>query len=188
MDWPIPGTFVLESVKSKMYKNVQCSLRGSIATKIVKIVMYMPITVFVDLFSVADVRITKTMLICKNLNSEVSTNLLDEDWFIKEVDNIHCAIALETLIAKYMIATQTFILSFWYKRSRYIYGNLVPLDQEATSLGDNKVIDISVFDEASNLISIRGSIVIFYSSEKTSLRNHSWKCHHSLFLFSMVKS
>ena len=49
MDWPIPDTSVLESVKSKLYKDVQRSLRGSIATKIVKIVMFMPITVFVRL-------------------------------------------------------------------------------------------------------------------------------------------
>ena len=88
MDWPILDTSVLESVKSKMYKDVQPSLRGSIATKIVKIVMFMPITIFVDLFSAADVRITKTMLICKNLNPEFSKTLLDEDWFIKEVDNV----------------------------------------------------------------------------------------------------
>ena len=61
---------------------------------------------------------------------------------------------METLVAKYMISTQTFIMSFWYKRSRYIGGVLVPMDQEAASLVDNKVIDIEVFDEASNLTTV----------------------------------
>ena len=154
MDWPIPDTLVIESARSKAYKDVQRSLRGTIATKIVKVVMYMPITVFVELFSAVDIKIAKTMLICRNMDSDMSSKLLDEGWHYKEIDNIHCGIVLETLVAKYMISTQTFIMSFWYKRSRYIAGMLVPMDQEAASLVDNKVIDIEVFDEASNLTTV----------------------------------
>ena len=101
---------------------------------------------------------TQLDFICKNMDSDMSSKLLDEGWHYKEIDNIHCGIVLETLVAKYMISTQSFIMSFWYKRSRYIGGMLVPMDQEAASLVNNKVIDIEVFDEASNLttmISIR---------------------------------
>ena len=69
-------------------------------------------------------------------------------------DQVHCDIALQTIIVKYMIPTQTFIMSFWYKRSRYIKGELVPLDQEAASLDHDKVIDIEVYNADSSLLTI----------------------------------
>lgn len=154
MDWPIPESMALESTRCKIYKDVQRSLRASIATKIVKIVMFMPITIFIDLFSAVNVRITKSMLVCRNMDPKESSAVLDEGWHFKEVDNIHCRIVLDTLVAKYMIATQTFILSFWYQRSRFIGGLLVPMDQETASLVDNKVVDIEVFDQDLNLTTV----------------------------------
>ena len=105
MDWPIPDTVVIESARSKAYKDVQRSLRGTITTKIVKVVMYMPITIFVELFSAVDIKIAKTMLICRNMDPDMSSKLLDEGWHYKEINNIHCGIVLETLVAKYMIST-----------------------------------------------------------------------------------
>ena len=122
MDWLIPDTLVIESARSKAYKDVQRSLQGTIATKIVKVVMYMPITVFVELFSAVDIKIAKTMLICRNMDPDMLSKLHDEGLQYKEIDNIHCGIVLETLVTKYMISTQSFIMSFWYKRSRYIGG------------------------------------------------------------------
>ena len=67
---------------------------------------------------------------------------------------MHCRIVLDTVVAKYMITMQTFILSFWYYREHHINGVLVPMDQESASLEDNKVVDIEVADDTSSVITI----------------------------------
>lgn len=154
IDWPIPDACILESVKSKLYKDVQRSLRGNIATRLVKVVVFMPITVFVELFNECKVTITKTMLSCKDQSPTFLVNLLDENWYRKVHNNIHCQIAFDTLKVKYMLATQSLIMSFWYKRSRYIAGDLVPMDQEAASLEHDAVTKIHVYDECSNLLTV----------------------------------
>ncbi|WP_447383766.1 hypothetical protein, partial [Streptococcus pneumoniae] len=72
--------------------------------------------------------------------------VLRNQWCTKQVGNVHCRIVLDSVVAKYMIPTQTFILSFWYCRKHYINGALVPMDQEAASLEDNQIVDIEVVD------------------------------------------
>ena len=167
LDWPILDQFSMESVKCKLFKDIQKSLRGSIPTRVVKIILYMPITVFVELFHCCQVKITKTMLSCRNPDTLFLQNLLDDGWSKRVHENIHCHIALQTVNVKYMIATQTFIMSFWYKRSRYIKGDLVPLDQEAASLENDKVIHVEVYDTQSSLLT---DITLRESSNLQQLR------------------
>lgn len=152
--WPVPDCFGVESTQSKIYRDVQRSLRATIPTKLVKIMLSMPVNIFVELFGEFDVKVTKTMLACRRMDNELLAKILQNQWFMRQVENVHCRIVLDTVVAKYMITTQTFILSFWYCREHYINGVLVPMDQEAASLKDNQVVDIEVVDEASSLLTI----------------------------------
>ena len=86
---------------------------------------------------------------------------------MRQVENVHCRIVLDTVVAKYMITTQTFILSFWYCREHYINGVLVPMDQEAANLKDNQVVDIEVVDDASaplTIISIKEECTLAFAT------------------------
>ena len=154
LTWPVPDCFGIESIQSKIFKDVQRSLRATIPTNLVKIMLHMPINMFVELFGEFDVRVTKTMLVCKQMDNERLTRILRKQWFTRQVGNVHCRIVLDTVVAKYMITTQTFILSFWYCREHHINGVLVPMDQESASLEDNKVMDIEVVDDRSAIIAI----------------------------------
>lgn len=152
IDWPVPDYFALESVKSKLFKDVQRSLRPSVPTKLVKLVLFIPITMFIELFGSQSIRIARTMLLCNGLDAVFCSSLLDNAWHTKESTGIVSEVALDSIIVKYMIATQSLILSFWYKRSRLIDGALVPMDQEAASLEGNSVMHIEVIDNDENLL------------------------------------
>lgn len=151
IDWPVPDTYVLEATRSKLFKDVQRSLRVTIPTKLVKISLFCPLTVYIDMFGACNVKVAKTMLICKDA---ATTQMLDNGWDNKEDANIQCQVALDSVLAKYMIATQTLIFSFWYRRSRSINGIMIPMDQEAASSQSAKVINIEVQDSNFSLLTV----------------------------------
>ena len=152
--WSVLDCFSIESIQNKIYRDVQRSLRATIPTKIVKIILSMSINCFVEMFGGFDVRVTKTMLACRGMDNDMLLKVLQNKWCTRQVGSIHCRIVLDTVVAKYMIATQTFILSFWYCREHFINGILAPMDQEAASLEGNQVVDIEVVDESSSLLTI----------------------------------
>ncbi|MCO5603614.1 hypothetical protein L7F22_057765 [Adiantum nelumboides] len=78
--------------------------------------------------------------------------LLNNDWHTKESASIVNKIALDSLTITYVIATQSLLLSFWYKRSQLIDGSLVPMDQEAASLEGSSMMHIEVIDSDENLL------------------------------------
>ena len=110
IDWPVPDFCVLELIRSKLFKDVQRSLRVAIPTKNVKLSMYCPITVFVELFGSSNIHIAKTLLLCKN---PPTAAIFDNGWKSREAEGIQCDIAEDTMLAKYMLATQTLIVSYW---------------------------------------------------------------------------
>ena len=69
IDWPIPDYASIESVKCKLFRDVQKSLCGAIPTWIVKIILFMPLTVFVELFCRCRIKISRTTLSCNNIHS-----------------------------------------------------------------------------------------------------------------------
>ena len=69
--WTVP-CFGVDFTQSKIYKDVQRSLRTTIPTKLVKIMLSMPVNNFVELFGEFDVRVTKTMLSCRRMDNEFS--------------------------------------------------------------------------------------------------------------------
>ena len=106
---------------------------------------------FIELFGACNGKVSKSMLICKNV---ASRGILDNGWGFKEAKSIHCAIVMDNVLAKYMIAIQTLYFSFCYRRSWMINGVLVPMDQEVASLPLARVINIEVLDEECSLLTL----------------------------------
>ena len=103
--WPVPDCFAMEAIYSKLYRDVQRSLRPTIPTKLVRIMLSVPINSFVEVFGDFDVRTTKTMLASRRMDKELLAKLLRNQWFMRQVGNVHCHIVLDTIVAKYMIPT-----------------------------------------------------------------------------------
>ena len=75
-DWALPAAAeTSESYRSRLFQDIQKSLKYSIATKTVRLTLFMPTEVFVDFFSDEQIRSTTTMFICK---SESCLDFLDD--------------------------------------------------------------------------------------------------------------
>ena len=72
-EWVLPGTITSESYRVKLSKEIQKSLKATMATKKVKIAIFMPIEVFADFFHDEEVRTTPTMFLC---NSEKALEMM----------------------------------------------------------------------------------------------------------------
>ncbi len=115
----------------------------------------MPIEVFVDFFACCPISAKNTMLICRNMDQETILQFLDEGWNKKCSNNILCEVDPGSVSAKYMIKSQNFIVSFFYRRFHFVQGAQISLDigeQEQ----EGEIVDIEIFinDEIQTIISL----------------------------------
>ena len=154
-DWPHPHFSVTEAYRAKLFKEVQKALRSNIATRIIKISLCMPLTVFVDLFNTFPVKVSKTMFTVKATSLACMPQFLDKGWDKKTCSSVFCEVVQPSMQLKYMVASQNFIFSFYYKRSRMLGTKLVPMDQDEDSFGaENKLLDIDVVENGDVLVNI----------------------------------
>ncbi|KAI5056110.1 hypothetical protein GOP47_0029631 [Adiantum capillus-veneris] len=114
VDWPVPKETMVEAMQIKLYKDIQRSLRSSIPTKLVRIANFCPVALFIELFHSYNIQVTKTMFMCKSFQQSSCDKLLDKGWYAKEEIGLRCEVALDTLVVKYMIASQwTRFLQVW---------------------------------------------------------------------------
>ena len=145
MDWPHPHFSVTEAYRAKLFKEVQKALRPNIATRIIKISLCMPLTVFVDLFNTFLVKVSKTMFTVKATSLACMPQFLDKGWDKKTCSSVFCEVVQPSMQLKYMVASQNLIFCFYYKCSRMLGTKLVPMDQDEGSFGaKNKLLDIDV--------------------------------------------
>ena len=70
---------------------------------------------------------------------------LDDGWDNIMANTVYCEVVHDTINLKYMFASQNFIFSFYYKWSRMIGTQFVPMEQdESSSCLHNDIIDIDV--------------------------------------------
>ena len=139
-EWPIPTIDTSEAYWFKIYKEVQNSLRGKIGNRQVKISFFMPLQVYIDLFSDERIRRTLTMLVCK---SKTCLDFLEKDWDIKNDQGIICKIMRESLICKHTLPIQNFIVTFRYARHHFVRGIPVALDQ---NIANKQIIDLEIYN------------------------------------------
>lgn len=155
LDWPIPHGSITESYRAKLFAEVARSLKPGSVTRIVKISICMPIGVFVELFSKLQIKVSKTMLSFKVREEDELQGFLDAGWDRSNSQHVICEVNHKSISIKYMIASQNFIMSFAYKRKRYIGGQLVSMDEDEDSIRpSNNVLEISVFEGDSLLCMI----------------------------------
>ncbi len=156
-DWPLPNPSTSENYRCKLFHEVQKCLKSGIASKQSRVVLFMPIIVFIDFFSDMDVRISKTMFSVKSAKMEDIMELVDEGWNMKVQNGITCNVVEGSVTCKYMLSTQNFIMTFFYSRWHNVGGNVVPLDQNLDNFSDDPILDIDVWlnNELLTIVKIR---------------------------------
>lgn len=157
-EWPLPSASTSESFRCKLFNEVQKCLKPNIASKQSRICLFMPITVFIDFFANAEVRISRTMFSVKVLDSESVLEFVDNGWNTKTVNGITCSVQENSIACKYMIHSQNFIMTFYYRRWHYVSGQLTPLDQDMEDFILNPIQDIDVWynNDHLSIVKIRG--------------------------------
>ena len=149
-EWPIPTIDTSEAYRYKIHKDVQKSLRGNVGNRQVRISIFMPLHVYIYLFSNEIIRRTLTMLICK---SETCLDFLEKNWDIKNDAGIICKIVRESLICKYTLTTQNFAITFRYARHHFVRWNPVAIDQ---NIANEEILNLEIYigDELLTLLSV----------------------------------
>ena len=79
---------------------------------------------------------------------------VDEGWDTKEDSGVVCRVQVPSIYCKYMIGSQNFILTFYYRRWHLTSGRMVPLEQDMDNIGEDPVIDIDIFYNNSLIFNI----------------------------------
>ena len=83
---------------------MQHSLKPNITT-IVKITVFVPIDVFVDIFQEYPIKVCKTMFSFKAKGCDNIPKFLDDGWDNIMANNVYCEVVHDTINLKYMFAS-----------------------------------------------------------------------------------
>lgn len=124
-EWPLPDMGTSEAFRSKLRQDFQTSMRPNIGSKLTHLSWFMPIGVFIDLFSVSEEQMhrTPTLFVFKNVNEELCSSLMDQGWNNKVTigaDIIRTEVHLPSLNFRYHLGRSTLYSNFVYNRSRMI--------------------------------------------------------------------
>lgn len=83
-DWPLPDMWTTEAFRAKLRHDFQNSMRPNTGSKQTHLSWFMPIAVFIDLFSIGvDMHRTPTMFVYKHATAELCSSLMDGGWDTK---------------------------------------------------------------------------------------------------------
>ncbi|KAI5074000.1 hypothetical protein GOP47_0012013 [Adiantum capillus-veneris] len=82
------------------------------------------------------------MFICK---SESCLDFLDDNWDRKKSQNKICILQKKSIICKFIISSQNFLVSFYYIRYHLLSGQLIPLDQDTENSLENKPLSMELY-------------------------------------------
>ena len=173
-----------ESFRSRLFQDIQKSLKYTIATKIVRLTLFILFEVFVDFFFDEQIRTTKTMFICK---SESCLDFLNDKWDSKESWGTLCLLQKKSIICKYIIGSQNFVVSFYYNRFHLLNGQLIPLDRDTASNPKNKPLALEIYFEEGLLIVIDTMSSTSLAQLKTKLTFEDLPLMPKNYAFSLNK-
>ena len=127
IEWPLPCSNISESFRCKLFHEVQKGLKPNNRARYVTVKVNMPIEEFVDFFACCPISSKNTMLVCRNMDQETILQFLDEGWNRKHSNSILCEVDPGSVFAKYMIKSQNFIVSFFYRWFHFVHGAQVSL-------------------------------------------------------------
>ena len=143
-DWSLPSQGTSEAYRCKIFTEVQKCMKPNVASTQSRVNIYMPIEVFVDFFSSSTLRVTKTMIKVENIEINTMLHCVDKGWDTKQDREVICKVQLSSISCKYIIPSQNFILTFYYKRWHHLQGRLVPLEQDIEQMEEDQITEIEI--------------------------------------------
>lgn len=134
-EWPLPDMTTSEAFRSKLRHDFWIAMRPNTGSKQTHLSWFMPIGVFVDLFSAAEDNMhrTPTMFFFRNLSDNLCSSLMDDGWDEKityGADVIKTVVHRPSVTFKYHIGRSTLYVNFKYNRSRLVSKDVYePIDQ-----------------------------------------------------------
>lgn len=123
-DWPLPDMHTSESFRARLRLDFQNIMKPNLGSKQTRLSWFMPIGVFVDLFSVAEgIHRTPTMFVFKQMTDDLCSSLMDRGWDLKitvGADVIKCVIPRASLVLRYHIGRSTLYALFVYNRLKML--------------------------------------------------------------------
>lgn len=155
LEWPLPSQSTSEAYRCRIFTEVQKCLKPNVASTQSRVNIFMPIEVFVDFFSSSTLRMTKTMIKIENMESNTMLQCVDKGWDTKEEMGVVCKIQHPSVCTKYIIPSQNFILTFYYKRWHYLQGRLIPLEQDTDNPEQDQIIELEIFYMDNIILSVK---------------------------------
>ena len=86
------------------------------------------------------------MLVVQNVETTNMLQCVDKGWDTKEDSGVVCRVQVPSIYCcKYMIVSQNFIFTFYYRRWHLIAGRLVPLEQDMDKFVEDPMVEIDIF-------------------------------------------
>lgn len=132
-EWPVPDNATMDCFRRRFHLDVHSSMKCTYGSHRANLSWFVPIHVFVRIFSTATLHRTPTMWVSKG--ERALDVFLASDWATKEVrhqgDLIRCSVIREKMIARYYIARQNLTTTFPYRRWKWTNNDWEPLDSDA---------------------------------------------------------
>lgn len=172
--WIAPNDNIIKSFRSKLYNDIQKSLKISTGSKNVHLNWFVPLSLFVNAFSITEVRRTPTLFICKNLSDDFFLEFMDKGWDQKSNGDIECRIKHSSICFRYNIEKQMLTGVFHYQRWKKHNGIWSPLDQDLDNIGhtDRICIDIVLNEDSLTTIEVEQEWSLFYIRTELVLLQH----------------
>ena len=123
-EWPLPDMHTTESFRAKLRFDFQNIMKPNLSSKQSRLSWFMPIGVFVDLFSVAeDIHKTPNFFVFRHMTDDLCSSLMDRGWDCKITvggDVIKCIIPQSSLLFRYHIGKSTLYALFVYNRHKML--------------------------------------------------------------------
>lgn len=141
LEWPIPDTWSVISLKTKMASDIHTSLKYSKASRTGGLSWFFPIHIFAHMFHAIPCTNTPKMFICKRVDGVQMQSLLGDNWDVMEGvhknDMFRCKVVESSVSFLFLQARSTLYLRFHYERWMKKHGLWVPLqasDEEITPI------------------------------------------------------
>lgn len=169
--WIAVNDNIIKCFRSKLYNDVQKSLKTSTGSRNVHLSWFVPMSLFVSSFSNTEVHRTPTLFVCKNLSDDFLFKFMDKGWDIRSTADISCRIKHSSISFRYSIEKQMLSMVFHYQRWKEHNGTWAPLDQDLDSIGhtDRICIDIMANGDLLTTIEVEQDWTLFYIRTELTL-------------------
>lgn len=134
-EWELLDLQTIQSFKHKVIQDIHKAMMFGRISKRLKLSWFIPLHIFTACFNKIHMQRTKTMWLCRRIQSQDLDAILGDEWKVKEGvhkgDSIRCCACCDSVVMSYHIHRQTLYMGLEYRRWKKTQGCWKPLDSES---------------------------------------------------------